>query len=317
MPTSPQISMGLPVYNGLPYIKELLDGLLAQTLGDFELIISDNASTDGTSELCLAYAAVDPRVKYFRNPENIGLIRNFNRVFELSSAPYYKWISADDFYEPTYLEVCFPPVRNDPSIVVSHCQTMLVDEWSKALPYDRLLQACIDERNGRVWLHDRDECATVGPRIRRFREVLAQQIMCAPIYGLIPREVLKRTGLNKAFFGSDKLLLAELALHGRFHIAPERLFKKRMHGEMTSMMAGGALQKKIDPKIGISGSPRLLKLKSYIDMLSRKDLSFFEHAACLAYLAVYSAAAAVPEMLRYRPELIAARLGLGARSGNS
>jgi glycosyltransferase involved in cell wall biosynthesis len=314
--SSPQISIGLPVYNGLPYVKELLDGLLAQTLGDFEIVISDNSSTDGTDELCRGYAAADARVKYFRNPENIGLIRNYNRVFELSSAPYYKWISADDLYEPTYLEACFPPIRDDASIVVSHCQTMLVDEAGKALPYDRSLHACIDERNGRMWLHDRDECATVGPRVRRFREVLAQQIMCGPIYGLMPREVLRKTGLNKAFFGSDKLLLAELALYGRFHIAPERLFKKRMHGEMTSMMAGGALQKKIDPKTKV-GSPRLMKLKSYIDMLSGKDLSPVERAACFAYLAMYSAAAAIPETLRYRPELIAERIGLGPRSGNS
>lgn len=301
--------MGLPVYNGLPYVTELIEGLLAQSFGDFELVICDNASTDGTEDVCRKYAAGDARIKYNRNPENIGLIRNYNRVFELSIAPYYKWVAADDLYEPTYLEVCFPPVRDDPGVAVSHCQTMLVDDAGEALPYDAALHSCVDVRNGRTWLLDRDDCATRGSRSRRFRDVLMQQIMCGPIYGLIPRHLLMQTGLNKSFFGSDKLLLAELALLGRFHIAPQRLFKKRMHADMASVMAGSEQQKKIDPKIDL-GSLRLEKLRSYVTMLAAKDLSLGERAACLTYLAMHSVSAAIPEMVRYRPQLVANRIGL-------
>jgi glycosyltransferase involved in cell wall biosynthesis len=308
MSRSPKISIGLPVYNGEPYVRELIEGVLAQTFGDFEFVISDNASTDGTGELCRAYAAADPRIKYFRNAENIGLIRNYNRVFERSTAPYYKWVSADDLYEPRYLEACFPPIRDDASIAVSHCQTILVDQAGGALQYDAALHGFHDSRNGRTWLLDRDECATRGSPAQRFRAVLAQQIMCGPIYGLMPRALLKKTDLNKSFFGSDKLLLAELALLGRFHIVPEKLFKKRMHAEMTSMMAGAAQQRKIDPEATFS-SLRLVKLRNYAAMLSAKELSPFERAACFGHLAVHTASIALPERLRYRPELIAERIG--------
>lgn len=309
MANAPQITLGLPVYNGLPYVEELIGGLLAQSFGDFELVISDNASTDGTSELCCSYAAADKRVKYFRNASNIGAIPNFNRVFELGNAPHFKWVSADDIYAPAYLEVCFPPIRDDAGISVSHSATVLVDETGAELPYDAALHAYTDPGNNRIWLLDQDSCAVKGSRARRFRDVLAHQIMCSPIYGLMRREQLRQTALQMSFFGSDKLTLAEMALAGRFHIAPERLFKKRMHSGMTSVMSGGTQQTKIDPGVKFS-SRHLVKLGAYLHMLARKRLTLAERAQCYAYLGVHSASALVPEMLRYRPELLTIRLGL-------
>ena len=69
---SPRVSIGMPVYNGAAFLKESLDSLLSQTYGDFELIISDNASTDETESICRSYAAGDPRVRYQRQEENRG-----------------------------------------------------------------------------------------------------------------------------------------------------------------------------------------------------------------------------------------------------
>jgi glycosyltransferase involved in cell wall biosynthesis len=309
MANTPQISIGLPVYNGLPYVRELIESMLAQSFTDFELVICDNASTDGTEALCRGYAQADARVKYFRNPTNIGLIPNFNKVFELATAPFYKWAASDDLYEPTYLEACFPAIRDNPGVSLSHSQTMLVSETGEALPYDPALHACADPHTNRLWLLDRDNCAEAGSRVSRFRDVLVHQIMCAPIYGLMRREQLLHTGLHKSFFGSDKLLLAELALMGRFHIARGCLFRKRMHTGMTSMMSGSAQRTKIDPGIAPS-SPRLMKLRGYLNMLATKRLTLAERIACYAYLSAYSAAAAIPETLRYRPELVSMRLGL-------
>jgi glycosyltransferase involved in cell wall biosynthesis len=303
MSALPEISVGLPVYNGLPYVKQLIETVLAQSFANLELVISDNASTDGTDELCRSYAKADSRVKYFRNPFNIGLIPNFNRVFELATAPYYKWTASDDFYETTYLEACFPAIRDNADVSVSHSETMLVKEDGQELPYDPQLHACIDEQNNRVWLLDRDSCATRGSRTRRFRDVLAQQIMCSPVYGLMRRRQILETGLHRSFFGSDKPLLAEMALRGRFYIAPGRLFKKRMHGGMTSVMSGGKLQNKIDPKVKLN-SLQLVKLRAYMDILSKAQLTAMERATCYAYLGLHSASAAIPEMVRYRPELI-------------
>jgi glycosyltransferase involved in cell wall biosynthesis len=79
----PQVSVGLPVYNGQNYLEETLKSILGQSFDDFELIISDNASTDETERICREFAARDHRIRYFRNPVNIGIPRNFNRTFAL------------------------------------------------------------------------------------------------------------------------------------------------------------------------------------------------------------------------------------------
>lgn len=307
MLSRPQISIGIPVYNGLPYIREVIDGLLCQTFDDFEIVISDNASNDGTEDLLRDYAARDARVKYFRNSTNIGLIPNYNRVFELASAPYFKWSAADDIHEPRYLEACFAPIRDDASVSVCHSETALVDANGHELPYDGTMHAYIDAVNGKTWLLDRDDSACSGSRTRRFRSVLAEQIMCSPIYGLMRRETLQKTVLHQSFFGSDKLLLAELALHGRFVIAPGKFFKKRMHAEMTSMMDKASVQSRIDPLIRLK-SAQLVKLGKYVSMLRKEELSSVEKGLCFVYLAVHSASSAIPETFRYRPELLRSRV---------
>ena len=94
----PRLTVGLPVYNGEKYLAESLDALLGQSYGDFELIISDNASTDATEAICREYAAKDPRITYLRQPANIGATPNHNFVFEQSHTELFKWASYDDLY---------------------------------------------------------------------------------------------------------------------------------------------------------------------------------------------------------------------------
>ena len=103
---SPRLSIGLPVYNGERYLAEAFDCFLAQTFQDFEIIVCDNASTDHTAEICRSYAERDPRIRYYRNGKNLGAIPNFNRVFELSRSPLFKWAAHDDLYHPRYMETC-------------------------------------------------------------------------------------------------------------------------------------------------------------------------------------------------------------------
>jgi glycosyltransferase involved in cell wall biosynthesis len=98
MPTDsqPLVSIAMPVYNGDRYICQALDSLLAQDCNNFELLISDNASTDSTAEICQEYAAQNPKIRYFRNSTNIGAISNFNQAFKLSTAKYFMWAERDD-----------------------------------------------------------------------------------------------------------------------------------------------------------------------------------------------------------------------------
>ena len=98
----PKVSVGMPVYNGERYLEAALDSVLAQSFDDFEVVISDNASTDRTEEICKGYAHEDERIKYFRMRKNYGVNYNFNNVFRLSAGEYFKWASSDDVFEHDY-----------------------------------------------------------------------------------------------------------------------------------------------------------------------------------------------------------------------
>lgn len=103
-PSVPQVSIGMPVYNGEPFIREALDSLLAQTFTDFELIISDNASTDGTEAICRDYAAKDKRIRYVRQAENCGGEANFQFVLDEALGEYFMWAAADDVWDRQWIE---------------------------------------------------------------------------------------------------------------------------------------------------------------------------------------------------------------------
>ncbi|HEX8916315.1 MAG TPA: glycosyltransferase, partial [Humisphaera sp.] len=97
--TLPRLTIGLPVYNGARYLAQALESYLGQTFTDFELLISDNASTDATPDICRAFAARDGRIRYTRNQMNLGAGPNFNKVYRDSRpAPFFKWTAADDVY---------------------------------------------------------------------------------------------------------------------------------------------------------------------------------------------------------------------------
>src|SRR5262245_44937991 len=129
----PRISIGLPVYNGEKFLKESVNSLLAQTFDDFELILSDNASTDETPAICRSYSDADKRVRYFRNDENIGVYRNFNRVFQLGSGEYFKWAAADDICHRELLAKCLKVLESDASVVATYPKVQFVDEEGRRL----------------------------------------------------------------------------------------------------------------------------------------------------------------------------------------
>ncbi len=99
-----KVSIGLPVYNGEKFLKKRLDSILSQTLETFELIISDNASTDSTSQICKEYAKKDKRIIYERQKKNMGISWNFNYVLEKAKCEYFVWAAVDDIWLPEFLE---------------------------------------------------------------------------------------------------------------------------------------------------------------------------------------------------------------------
>jgi glycosyltransferase involved in cell wall biosynthesis len=102
-PRPPKISLGLPVYNSKNTIRNALDALLGQTFTDFELIISDNCSDDGTFDICREYAERDPRIRLYRNESNLGITENFRIVCRKARGEYFHWVAGDDSWAKEYL----------------------------------------------------------------------------------------------------------------------------------------------------------------------------------------------------------------------
>ena len=115
MTSVPRLSIGLPVYNGEDFLAESLDSLLGQTYEDFELIISDNASTDGTADICRRYAKQDSRIRYIRQPRNLGCAPNHNVLVQYARGELFKWVSHDDLYGRELIERCDRGARRVPA----------------------------------------------------------------------------------------------------------------------------------------------------------------------------------------------------------
>lgn len=214
----------MPVFNGERYIEEALDSLLSQTFADFELVISDNASTDRTETICRSYAAKDQRIRYFRNRANLGFVFNFNNVFRLSSGEYFKWAASDDVCAPNYMLRAIQALDEDPTAVIAWGKTSGIDEHGTPV---ELFQEVSDLNSpGSVYSPD--------PTVR-FRRLM-RHIWWAngPFYGVIRSDVLARTPLHPQHRHGDKVLLAELCLHGRFYEVDEELFFSRVHPAKVS-----------------------------------------------------------------------------------
>lgn len=150
----PKLSIGIPVFNGQEFLPELLDSLLAQTFRDFEILICDNASSDRTPQICCEYERHDSRIHYIRNERNLGANPNYNRVFELSTAPLFKWAAHDDLYHEAYLDACVRLLEENPDIILAHSGTAFIDEKSEILPFEQETGSFIDPKTGRRYWAD-------------------------------------------------------------------------------------------------------------------------------------------------------------------
>ncbi|HKP30025.1 MAG TPA: glycosyltransferase family 2 protein [Gemmatimonadales bacterium] len=214
---APLIGIGMPVYNCGEYIGQAIESHLAQTFGDFELVITDNQSTDATEEVCRRYVASDPRVRYIRNPTNVGGPGNFRLAFAHSRGQYHKWSTADDWWGPTFLADAVAVLDRDPETVLVYPRTVMVDEAG--------------QETGRFEdsLHLRDERPS-----NRFIRLYNTITLCQAHLGLMRRDVMARTGLIGGELASDIRFLAELSLYGKFFVLPEYLFFRRFHQTCSS-----------------------------------------------------------------------------------
>jgi glycosyltransferase involved in cell wall biosynthesis len=211
--SQPKVSIGMPVYNGAKHLRRAAQSILAQDYADFELIISDNASTDETESICRELAGRDSRIRYFRTDRNLGASSNFNKVFGLATGQFFKWATHDDECYPTMLRRCVEVLERAPDqVTMVYPLAELIDGQGKTL---------------RSTL-DRIECRDPRPH-RRLAHLLCSLSLCDPVFGLFKAEYLKKTQLIGPFFGADWVLLGELAMLGEIRELSEVLFRLREH----------------------------------------------------------------------------------------
>jgi glycosyltransferase involved in cell wall biosynthesis len=213
---NPLVSIGMPVYNGAHFLRGALDSLLKQEFEDFEILISDNASTDDTRSICTEYARRDERIQYLPNDTNIGALKNFNRVLSLARGKYFMWASYDDLWEPAFVSKLVSALEANPPAVLAFCSCYRMDPEGKILRANRLYKR-LSHPNRLV-------------RAQRYIWFPPREGRAMVFYGLMRTAVVKEMGGIKAFEqwdSSDDMFVLRLLLKGDFAFTEEFLFRKR------------------------------------------------------------------------------------------
>jgi glycosyltransferase involved in cell wall biosynthesis len=270
MGSTPTLTIGMPVYNMAAFMEASVASILEQSYGDFELIISDNASTDGVDEIGRAFAARDPRVTYRRNAENVGLSANNNLLVPLARGRLFKWAPADDLLRPGYLDACVAAIDADPSVVLAYPRTAFVDGEGKAL-----------DLKDPGWHLVSDD-----PSERLRFAILAGHYVNA-VLGVIRTDALRRTRLLPRYSGGDYRLMAELSLQGKFVEIPQQLYVRRIHKGSTAGNTGNTRWQRaywsgVRPGVG---APFWRLCRDYAGIIARARIPRAQKAALFGWLA--------------------------------
>jgi glycosyltransferase involved in cell wall biosynthesis len=281
----PRVSLGMPLYNAGAYLQEAIDSLLAQSYEDFQIVISDNASTDATEEICRAYAQKDDRIRYFRSTENVGVIRNFNNVFRLSEGEYFKWAAGDDVCGTDYLLRAVQILDSDPSVVLVWAKTIGIDEQGGRVP----LVSEISDLNSPTSVYSSDP-------VVRFRRLLRNiWWVDGPFYGVMRSKALAQTRwLHPRHPSGDQILLTELGLKGRFYEIPEETFFARVHSGKTSRQHSTLMERatlladgrpgrgRLEPLLALRVYPK--RIAMYAVIIADAPLSLAQKMLCMMEL---------------------------------
>jgi glycosyltransferase involved in cell wall biosynthesis len=202
-----KVSVGIPVYNGEKTLARALDSILNQTYFNLEIIISDNCSTDSTPTICKKYIKKDSRIKYVRSNANIGAIKNFNHVFNLSHGEFFMWVAHDDEHAPSFISECVDHLKRN-------------EEAALCAPRIRSVVSSEVQLN---WISDLSSFKDKKSTLSRYLETL-RNFPAVAIYGLYRSSMIKRTSLLPNVMGSDLLFIQNLSLYGTFIQCDKILF---------------------------------------------------------------------------------------------
>lgn len=228
----PRVSIGLPVYNGDRHLREALGSLLSQSFIDFEIVLSDNASSDGTEMICRDYAERDSRIRYFRQDENIGATANFNFVLNESSSDYFMWAAHDDVWESDFLAEMVAILDARVDVEIAFCK------------FDNVTY----EERLRTRLFDMSELVqpSLYAGLRAFIQHAEHNGKANVFYGLLRRETVLRLGGLKIWgvgtWGADMLHVFSILTHGRLALSEKVLFHKRSAPVVVPQMQEDVVQ---------------------------------------------------------------------------
>ena len=229
---NPKITVGIPVFNGEKSIRRSLDSVLSQTFLDFELIISDNASTDSTQLICQEYKRNDKRIRYIRNEKNMGGVANFKLLLDESKTEYFLWLSADDYWDSTFLEKNFDVLEKNLNIICSASQAKYfgnnIDYWKKRSVHGpfRIFKKIIKR------FQNLQNYATSGTFESKFRYYLKLRGHHHIFYGMYRTEQLKKIFVTDVF-NIDFATILNALRFGDFHVVDEILMYRYDGGVST------------------------------------------------------------------------------------
>jgi glycosyltransferase involved in cell wall biosynthesis len=260
----PTVSIGLPVFNGANYLEGAIESILAQTLRDFELIISDNASTDATERIGRRFAAADPRVHYHRNETNIGGARNQKQTVDMSRGRYFRLGAHDDLIAPTFLEECVAVLEKEPDVVICYPGTVVIDA------------------DGNEVSQYQSERGTASRPSKRFAELAFRTHNCDAVYGVMRGSVVRSTPPMGNFIDADKAFLCHLAMRGPFRTIHRPLFYKRFHPKNYVANWRDRMAWYNPDRKGKASFPNWLELREFVRVVTTARVGGRERVRCAA-----------------------------------
>jgi len=229
----PIVSFGLPVRNGAPTIGQAIESVLAQTFQDWELVISDNLSSDGTSEICASFAAQDGRIRHIPSGRDLSLHENFQAAFHHSKGTYFRWHGDDDWLDPRYAERTLAALEQSPGSVLC---TTLQQYYRNGHPLPV---------NDPIPVLGGVDSSDAETRVRDLLRLLQNggHLGIDPVYSLVLRDVAARTGLQGSIRDGDFVYSCEMALLGPFAHVPEVLAYRRLLPDSRTGISRNFLQR--------------------------------------------------------------------------
>ena len=268
----PAVTIGVPVYNGEAFLEDALRSALAQTRDDLEVVISDNASTDRTGEICREYALKDPRVRYFRNAKNLGAAPNYNIALHNARGRFFKWLAHDDRILPSYVASTTHALESRPDAILCNTTVSYIDGSGSKI-------GLYDSRLGRA-----DSPSVSG----RLAWMILRSHSCVDFFGMFRRSALEGSLQHGSFHGADRALLAQMAIRGPLLQIAAPLVQMREHEKRYTRSAGRAIDKAAWHDASLRGRvtfPTWRLYREFLKMVKSEAMTSTERMRCYGVLA--------------------------------